>query len=115
MKHTDEERVGRNQPLEATLRDAADFLHQLRHGGVISSERELNARTEQVLRDVREKATYGRYTAVAGSGSDAAQTSSLGLVGGTWTQSFEELEFGIRQAWKHSRKCIMRSEYKDLK
>ena len=32
----------------------------------------------------------------------------------TWTQTSEELLHGIRIAWKNSRKCIMRSHYKEL-
>lgn len=115
MKHTDEERVGENQPLETALRDAADFLHQLRREGIIDSEQALNARGEQVFKELRDKAVYARYNAIDRTGSEVIATPSLGPVAGIWTQSFDELEFGIRQAWKHSRKCIMRSEYKDLK
>lgn len=115
MKHTDEERVGRNQPIESVLGDAADFLHQARQAGILASEEALNSRTRKVTQEIRENATHSRYTAVEGAGAEAVETRSLGLVGGSWTQTPEELEFGIRQAWKHSRRCIMRSEYKDLK
>ncbi|KAK8058300.1 hypothetical protein PG994_008748 [Apiospora phragmitis] len=34
MKHTDEERVGRNQRVDGVKHDATDFLYQLRKGGI---------------------------------------------------------------------------------
>ncbi|KAH8652477.1 nitric oxide synthase [Xylariales sp. PMI_506] len=115
MKHTDEERVGRNQPIEVVERDAVDFLYQLKQAGFIASEQALNKRIRKVIEEIRATSTYARYTSYRGSGSDMKQRGSVGVIGGTWSQTFEELQAGIRLAWKHSRKCIMRSEYKDLK
>jgi hypothetical protein len=115
MKHTDEERVGRNQPLEAVERDAVDFLYQLYRAGVIDSEEALNNRIKEVLEEIKSKATVARYTSLGGAGAELTQHATVGLVGGNWTQSSKELQFGIRAAWKHARKCIMRSEYRDLK
>jgi hypothetical protein len=115
MKHTDEERVGRNQPLDVVLQDAADFLYQARQDGIFASNDALNSRAEEVFQEIRNNATHARYASVDGAGAEATQTMSIGLVGGSWAQTHEELQFGIRQAWKHSRKCIMRSEYKGLK
>jgi hypothetical protein len=115
MKHTDEERVGRNQPIEAVERDAVDFLYQLRQANVIGSEQALNARIQEVLQEIKANSIPARYTTFGGIGAESTLTPSLGVVGGNWTQSFEELEYGIRAAWKHARRCIMRSEHKDLK
>lgn len=40
---------------------------------------------------------------------------SYANVAGTWTQTHQELEFGIRRAWRNARKCIMRSHCEELK
>ncbi|KAK8047279.1 nitric oxide synthase [Apiospora saccharicola] len=115
MKHTDEERVGRNQPVDAVKQDATDFLYQLRDGGIIKSEQDFNKRLAEALEEVELSSTTARYLSCTANGSDATGAKCTGRVGGNWTQTSEELEFGIRQAWKHSRRCIMRSEYKDLR
>ena len=115
MKHTDEERVGRNQQVSVVKQDATDFLYQLREGGVIKSEQQFNKRLAEVLQEIEINSTTARHSSFNGNGSSATQAKYTGTVGGNWTQTSEELEFGIRQAWKHSRKCIMRSEYKDLR
>ncbi|ORY71769.1 nitric oxide synthase [Pseudomassariella vexata] len=115
MKHTDEERVGRNQPLDAIEKDAVDFLHQLRQAGMIDSEQALKKRIQYVIKEIKTNSVTARYNACNGVGSDSVRTPTVGIVGGNWSQTSQELEFGIRLAWKHSRKCIMRSEYKDLR
>ncbi|KAK7967737.1 nitric-oxide synthase [Apiospora aurea] len=115
MKHTDEERVGRNQPVDAVKHDATDFLYQLREGGVLKTEQHFNKRLAEVLHEIELNSTTARYSSCPGNGSHTTGAKCTGSVGGNWTQTSEELEFGIRQAWKHSRRCIMRSEYKDLR
>ncbi|KAK8848432.1 nitric oxide synthase [Apiospora arundinis] len=115
MKHTDEERVGRNQRVSVVKQDATDFLYQLRKGGVFKSEQQFNKRLADVLQEIENNSTMAQYSSFNANGSSATQAKCTGTVGGNWTQTSEELEFGIRQAWKHSRKCIMRSEYKDLR
>jgi len=32
-----------------------------------------------------------------------------------WVQTREELEWGVRAAWRNSRKCIMRADYPSLR
>lgn len=115
MKHTDEERVGRNQPVDAVKQDATDFLYQLREGGVIKSEKDFNERLAEALQEIELNSTTAQYPSCIANGSNATVAKRIGRVGGDWTQTSDELEFGIRQAWKHSRRCIMRSEYKNLR
>ncbi|KAH9905392.1 nitric oxide synthase [Xylariomycetidae sp. FL2044] len=115
MKHTDEERVGRNQAVEKVAQDAADFLRQLRQAGIIKTDMALCERMRQVRTEIRLRSVCARYAAREGAGSDLCQSQVIGIVGGTWTQTSEELEFGIRVAWKNARRCIMRSDYRDLK
>ncbi|TDZ20733.1 Nitric oxide synthase, inducible [Colletotrichum orbiculare MAFF 240422] len=114
MTHLDEDRVGKNQSYAQVREDALDFLQQMYKEGLVTME-QLHHRAHDVLQEIQKNSTEGRFTAAAECGPEAPPTSEDGLVGGLWTQTFEELEFGIRTAWKHARKCIMRSEYRNLK
>ncbi|CCF34867.1 nitric oxide synthase [Colletotrichum higginsianum] len=114
MTHMDEERVGRNQSYTQVREDALDFLQQMHRDGLIDTE-QLHSRAHDVLQEIQKNSTEGKFTAASESGPEAAPATTVGLVGGLWTQTFEELEFGLRTAWKHARKCIMRSEYSNLR
>ncbi|KAL9606791.1 MAG: hypothetical protein Q9204_009450, partial [Flavoplaca sp. TL-2023a] len=43
------------------------------------------------------------------------ESKEHGVIGGIWHQTFAELEFGLRRAWRNARKCIMRSHSDELK
>ncbi|GJC80567.1 nitric oxide synthase [Colletotrichum tofieldiae] len=114
MTHMDEERVGRNQSYAQVREDALDFLQQMHKDGLIDTE-QLHHRAHEVLQEIQKNSTEGKFTTASECGPEAAPAVTVGLVGGLWTQTFEELEFGLRTAWKHARKCIMRSEYNNLR
>ncbi|KAK2016650.1 nitric oxide synthase [Colletotrichum eremochloae] len=113
MTHTDEERVGRNQSYAQVREDALDFLQQMHKDGLINTEK-LHYRAHEVLQEIQKNSTEGKFIS-SECRSETAPATTVGLVGGLWTQTFEELEFGLRMAWKHARKCIMRSEYGNLR
>ncbi|KAJ3955346.1 hypothetical protein N0V92_008117 [Colletotrichum tropicale] len=113
MTHMDEDRVGRNQSYAQVREDALDFLQHMYKDGLLTME-QLHHRAHEVLQEIQKNSTEGRFTS-ASCGPEAPPTTTDGLVGGLWTQTFEELEFGLRTAWKHARKCIMRSEYRNLR
>lgn len=108
MIHSAEPRVGLDRPLSVVREEAVDFLRQLRRDEVIESDAELQDRTIEVLEEIE-------------AGSNVTTTKSKVTttkeerVGGRWCQTRVELEHGIRLAWKHSRRCIMRSQYEDLR
>ncbi|KAK1532085.1 nitric oxide synthase [Colletotrichum costaricense] len=114
MTHMDEERVGRNQSYAQVREDALDFLQQMYKDSLIDTE-QLHHRAHEVLQEIQKNSTEGKFTTASECGSEAPPAATVGLVGGLWTQTFEELEFGLRTAWKHARKCIMRSEYSNLR
>ncbi|KAK4504831.1 hypothetical protein PRZ48_002793 [Zasmidium cellare] len=87
MIHTTEPRIGWDKPLGDVKEEAEDFLKQLRRDGIIESDEELRLRRREALQ---------------------------GLSNGSWDLTFSEIEHGIRLAWKHSKRCIMRSEWKNL-
>ena len=104
MVHTDEPRIGRDLDLTTVEDEASFFLRELVKEGIYSPE-EGDNRLTQVLTEIRENS----YTHRLKDGNMGVKTA------GYWSQTTVELAHGLRLAWKHSRKCIMRSQYMDLK
>ena len=97
--------VGENRSLQAVEQEAIDFLHVLREEGLYDSEETFQNRLDQVQGEIK-----------AGSVKGVIRKDHLyANVAGAWTQTHQELEFGIRRAWRNSRKCIMRSHCEELK
>jgi hypothetical protein len=105
MIHTTEPRVGVDSSIEQTELEAVDFLTQLRRDDIITSDKALHERIHQANTEIRASSKV----------IPGAKGTAPTLVGGIWTQTFEELEHGVRLAWKHSKRCIMRSEHLSLK
>ena len=113
--HTDEPRIGVDKPFEVIVREAEDFLRQMRREGIIASDDEFESRREEVLRDISSGAELTSICENVEENGVATTVRFSGLTGGSWYQTPEELQFGLRQSWKHARKCIMRSEYRSLR
>jgi hypothetical protein len=105
MVHTTEPRVGIDKSDEEIELEALDFLTQLRRDGIIASDEALQARLIQVKSEIRGSA----------KGVPSAKGEPPKLIGSPWAQTFQELEHGVRLAWKHSKRCIMRSEHLSLR
>ncbi|KAF4507907.1 hypothetical protein G6O67_004355 [Ophiocordyceps sinensis] len=105
MVHTDEPSLGDDRNFETVEAEAVDFLHQLHRDGIIKSDEALGERISTVLDEIRRNAVV-----LPGTGRKDAES-----LPGSWHQTVEELEHGLRLSWKHARKCIMRSEYSYLK
>lgn len=113
--HTDEPRVGRDRPHQQIEAEAVDFLRQMRRDNLFATDEGYQNRLREVLTDIHENATEPQLNAKNASLESTNPILSSTLSSNGWTQKTEELEHGIRIAWKHSRKCIMRSQYKDLR
>lgn len=102
--HSDEPRVGETRPLDVVKREASGFLWQLRQEGVYTED-QYKARHTEVLESLEASAVV-----------EPMLVDGVKTVGrtATWTQTSLELLHGIRLAWKNSRKCIMRSHFKEL-
>lgn len=114
MVHTDEARVGRNRCASIVQSEAIDFLLQLYRDGIISSEDALQRRRKEAVEQIQNssrRVKVGRNDHFL----DIKDGEMHAMAAGTWEHSAAELEHGIRLAWKHSKKCIMRSEWKSLK
>ena len=103
--HTDEPRVGESRSLESVCQDADDFLRNFYDEGFFPNDKALEARLQAVHAEI----LYGAIEGVARG--DKIQTR----LGGNWTQTYEELEFGLRRACRDARKCITRNHAEELK
>ena len=102
--HSNEPRIGENRSLLNVELEAQEFLQDLRLEGFFGSDDEFQSRMVQVLNEIR----AGSVEAILRSDRSRA------LVGGNWLQTPRELAFGLRRAWRNSRKCIMRSHCEEL-
>jgi hypothetical protein len=103
--HTDEPRIGENRSLGVVQQEAEDFLRDLHREGFFADEGMFQERLEHVLYEIRASSAEGVIR----------DSQEHGTVGGVWTQTPKELEFGLRRAWRNARKCIMRSHCEELK
>lgn len=90
----DEDRIGRDRPLGEIKTEAKQFLQECRDMDIIESDKLLDQRIRDAWSQIE-----------ATSKEDA---------GGIWEQTPYELEYGLRAAWKNSKRCIMRSEASKL-
>ncbi|KAF9462531.1 nitric oxide synthase [Collybia nuda] len=102
---TNERRVGENRAVDVVEQEAEEFLRELHNEKFFHSEVDFQERLKTVRLEIRNSSVEGVI----------CETQGNGVVGGTWTQTPQELEFGIRRAWRNARKCIMRSHCEDLK
>ena len=102
--HTDEPRVGQNRALCVVEREARDFLSDIYREGFYIDDGTFSERLGQALLEIRNSATE----------RDENGRNSKATIGGNWIQTRQELEFGVRRAWRNSRKCIMRSHCEEL-
>lgn len=97
--------MGENRSLQEVEREAVEFLRVLREEGFYDTEDVFQNRLDQVRGEIE----------TGTAGGVGQEDPSSAKVGGTWTQTYQELEFGIRRAWRNARKCIMRSHCDELK
>ncbi|KAI9704975.1 MAG: hypothetical protein M1836_006755 [Candelina mexicana] len=102
--HTDEPRIGENRSIRVVEQEAEGFLQELYNENFFKNKEEYEVRLKHVQADIRNNAVEGLIR----------QDKTHGLIGGNWTQTPRELEFGLRRAWRNARKCIMRSHCEEL-
>lgn len=97
--------MGENRSLQVVEQEAIDFLRILRQEGFYDSEDVFQNRLDQVQVEIKAGSVKGVVR----------EDHSYADVAGVWTQTHQELEFGIRRAWRNAKKCIMRSHCEELK
>ncbi|GHP15261.1 nitric oxide synthase-like protein [Collybia sordida] len=105
IMRANEHRVGVNRAVDVVEQEAEDFLRELYQNNFFSCEVDFQERLKSVQLEVRNSSVTGVI----------CETQEIGIVGGAWSQTQRELEFGIRRAWRNARKWIMRSHCEDLK
>jgi nitric oxide synthase oxygenase domain/subunit len=100
MTHDNETKLGESRTLEVLREEAIAFLWEFWKDGIYR-EQEYIRRIEEVLLELEEVVWVDGQR-------------QLGITS-TWTQTPEELLHGLRLSWKNSKRCIMRSHYKELR
>ena len=103
--HTDEPRVGENRALCDVEQEAEKFLRELHQEGFFATVEGFKERLDAVRLEIRTGTLKGFVR----------KDKQYAEIGGNWVQTTQELEFGLRRAWRNSRKCIMRSHCEELK
>ena len=97
--------MGENRSLEVVCQEAAGFLRDLYDEDFFHSEAQFEARLQEVHAEI-----------LCGTTGGIAREHRLPTrLGGNWTQTPGELEFGIGRAWRNARKCIARNHAEELK
>jgi len=110
-----EPRVGENRSIAIIKTEAEAFLREMFAEGQFTSQ-QFDQRLHSVSEEIENGAVKTSVWEDTTNGNGELErvkfdgTSSCG-----WVQTREELEWGIRVAWRNSRKCIMRAHYGDLK
>ncbi|KUJ10145.1 uncharacterized protein LY89DRAFT_689965 [Mollisia scopiformis] len=116
MFHPLEPHVGENHPLAAIKLEAEAFLHEMFDEGLFTTREDFASRLVEILKEIDsnslEASVWQASQTVVG---DLGAVKVNGWTSSGYTQSREELRFGIRCAWRNSRKCIMRAHYPELK
>lgn len=90
----DEDRIGRDRPLSEIKTEAKQSLQECRNMEIIKSDKLLDQRVQNAWSQI--------------------EAISKESAGGTWEQIPYELEYGLRAAWRDSKRCIMRCEASKL-
>lgn len=104
MLHTDEPRVGVNQAIEVVMNEAEHFLREMLQEGFFDTAEECEHRVRAVHAEICSTSRHHKIRA----------TGEIGFAGGSYRQTTQELEFGLRRSWRNARKCIMRSQHDTL-
>lgn len=111
--------VGENRPLSSIKVEAEAFLHEMYDEGLFNSQDDFDKRVQEVIAEidagVLETKVWEDSQEIIDGITELKRVQIEGASSKGWLQTREELEWGIRVAWRNSRKCIMRTHYKYLK
>ncbi|KAF8847092.1 hypothetical protein BDZ45DRAFT_355604 [Acephala macrosclerotiorum] len=111
-----EPRVGENHPIATIKLEAEAFLHEMFNEGLFPSQAAFQSRLTAVLHEIENNAQEATIWEDARTpNGDVAKVKAKGWSSSGYIQTREELQWGIRTAWRNSRKCIMRAHYPELR
>ncbi|TVY82956.1 Nitric oxide synthase oxygenase [Lachnellula suecica] len=110
-----EPRVGENRPIAEIKTEAEAFLREMCEHGLLTTQ-QLEHRLQAVLTEIEAGAVDAAVW--VDSTTDVGEMDRVkvdGVSSNGWAQTRDELEWGVRVAWRNSRKCIMRAHFGDLR
>lgn len=110
-----EPRVGENRSITVIKTEAEAFLREMFAEGQMTKQ-SFDQRLKLVLEEIDNGALETTvWEDGANENGELERVKVEGRSSRGWVQTREEIEWGIRVAWRNSRKCIMRAHYADLK
>jgi nitric oxide synthase oxygenase domain/subunit len=110
-----EPRVGENRPINVIKREAEAFLKEMLAEGIFPSSEDYEQRVKEVIVEIEENKVECMVWDEVNEGGTTEKIKLQGVSSNGYLQTKEELEWGVRFAWRNSRKCIMRAHCWDLK
>lgn len=110
-----EPRVGENRPVEVMKREAKAFLKEMSKEGLFPSAEDFEQRLVEVMAEIDANIVECMVWEDYSENGEIQRREVQGVSSNGYRQNRQELEFGVRVAWRNSRKCIMRAHCWDLK
>lgn len=108
-------RVGENRSIEVIKQEAEAFLKEMLSEGLFDSSEVFEQRLKEVIKQIEGNSVKCMVWGDS-AGDDGVQRRKVqGVSSNGYVQTKEEMEWGVRIAWRNSRKCIMRAHCWDLK
>jgi hypothetical protein len=109
-----EPRVGENRPIDVIKGEAEAFLREMLAEGLFSLK-DFGQRIKEVIKEIEENKVDCMVWEDPNEDNAVERRKVQGVSSNGYAQTTEELEWGVRVAWRNSRKCIMRAHCWDLK
>ncbi len=110
-----EPHVGENRPVHVIKREAEAFLREMLAEGIFTSSEAFEQRLKEVILEIEENKVECMLWEEVNEDGIIERRKLKGVSSNGYVQTKEELEWGVRFAWRNSRKCIMRAHCWDLK
>jgi nitric oxide synthase oxygenase domain/subunit len=110
-----EPRVGENRPIQVLKQEAEAFLKEMFAEGFFHSSKDFEQRLKDVIIDIEKNSVECLVWEDIAGANGVERTKVQGVSSNGYVQTKEELEWGVRVAWRNSRKCIMRAYCWDLR
>jgi nitric oxide synthase oxygenase domain/subunit len=110
-----EPRVGENRPINVIKREAEAFLREMLAEAIFPSSEAFEQRVKEVIVEIEKNKVECMLWEEMNEDGIIERRKLHGVSSNGYLQTKEELEWGVRFAWRNSRKCIMRAHAWDLK
>lgn len=111
-----EPKLGENRPIDVIKSEARAFLLEMFEelGDVTVFEDRLKEVMEEIDAGAKDAKVWIDQESVVHGRTELERVEVDGVTSSGWYQTEEEIAWGVKVAWRNSRKCIMRAHYQDL-